>query len=44
MTPPYPKSAVLVLDASGINDIDATGVEMLHEVMREIDERGVALH
>jgi len=34
----------LVLDASGINDIDATGVEMLQEVIREIDERNVVLH
>lgn len=34
----------LVLDASGINDIDATGVDMLGDAMREINERGVALH
>ncbi len=34
----------LVLDASGINDIDATGVEMLHELMDELAERGVAFH
>ncbi len=34
----------LVLDASGINDIDATGVEMLSEVMTELDERRVSLH
>ena len=35
---------VLVLDASGINDIDATGAEMLSEVMVELDERQVELH
>ncbi|NNK92507.1 MAG: solute carrier family 26 protein [Acidimicrobiia bacterium] len=35
---------VLVLDASGINDIDATGVEMLTDVLGELDEAGVALH
>ena len=35
---------VLVLDASGINDIDATGVEMLCELMTELDEQGVAFH
>ncbi len=35
---------VLVLDASGINDIDATGAEMLVDVLDELDERGVALH
>ncbi len=34
----------LILDASGINDLDATGAEMLREVMMEIDERNVALH
>lgn len=34
----------LVLDASGINDIDATGVEMLDELMPELDELGVVLH
>ena len=34
----------MVLDASGINDIDATGVDMLDEVLPEIDDRGVILH
>ena len=34
----------LVLDASGINDLDATGAEMLKEVIVEVDERGVVLH
>ncbi len=34
----------LVIDASGINDIDATGVEMLHTVMPDLQARGVALH
>ncbi|NNE94800.1 MAG: STAS domain-containing protein [Acidimicrobiales bacterium] len=34
----------LVLDASGINDLDATGTEMLHELVEEIDDRGIALH
>jgi SulP family sulfate permease len=34
----------LVLDASGINDIDATGVEMLDQVLPELAERGVAFH
>ncbi len=34
----------LVLDASGINDIDATGVQMLDEAIAELDEIGVALH
>ena len=35
---------MLVLDASGINDIDATAAERLHEAMRELADRGVALH
>ncbi len=34
----------LVLDASGINDLDATGAEMLHELLGDLDERDVALH
>jgi sulfate permease, SulP family len=34
----------LVLDASGINDLDATGAEMLHELLTEIDQRDVTLH
>jgi SulP family sulfate permease len=34
----------LVLDASGINDLDVTGAEMLDELLPELDERGVVLH
>lgn len=34
----------LVLDASGINDLDATGAEMLLELLAEVDGRGVVLH
>ncbi len=34
----------LVLDASGINDLDATGVAMLEELLPDLDERGVQLH
>ncbi|MFN3256573.1 MAG: SulP family inorganic anion transporter [Ilumatobacter sp.] len=34
----------LILDASGINDMDATGAEMLHEVFIEVADRNVALH
>ncbi len=34
----------LVVDASGINDLDATGVDMLNEVLAELDDRAVALH
>ncbi|MGH1491936.1 MAG: SulP family inorganic anion transporter [Acidimicrobiales bacterium] len=34
----------LIIDASGINDLDATGAEMLHELVAEIADRGVALH
>ena len=36
--------SVIVLDASGINDLDATGVEMLRDVLPDLDELGVALH
>lgn len=35
---------VLVLDASGINDLDATGAEMMHDLLREVQARGVTLH
>ncbi len=34
----------LIVDASGINDLDATGADMLHEILTEVEERGVALH
>ena len=34
----------LVLDASGINDLDATGVETLTELGPELDDRNVQLH
>ena len=34
----------LVLDGSGINDLDATGAEMLGEVLTEVKDRGVAFH
>ncbi len=33
-----------VLDASGINDLDATGADMLAEVLDELDERRVSFH
>lgn len=35
---------VLILDASGINDLDATGVDMLQELLVDLDGRGVTLH
>jgi SulP family sulfate permease len=34
----------LVLDASGINDLDATGAEMLHDLLADLKDRDVALH
>jgi len=34
----------LVLDSSGINDIDATGTEALVEIIAELDEQRVVLH
>ncbi|MFW2381069.1 MAG: SulP family inorganic anion transporter [Acidimicrobiales bacterium] len=33
----------LVLDASGINDLDATGAEMLHELLSEVNQQDVTL-
>ncbi len=35
---------VLVLDASGINDLDATGADMLSELLPELEQRQVHLH
>ena len=35
---------VLVLDCSGINDIDATGAETLAEILTDLDESPVVLH
>jgi SulP family sulfate permease len=34
----------LVLDCSGINDVDATGAETLSEIITELDESPVTLH
>ncbi len=34
----------LVLDASGVNDIDATGIEALREADLELADRGISLH
>jgi SulP family sulfate permease len=34
----------LVVDCTGINDIDATGADALSEIITELDERGVTLH
>lgn len=34
----------LVLDASGINDLDATGADMLTELLPELERRGIELH
>ena len=39
-----PAVDVLVLDASGVNDLDATGAEMVNDVAAELAERGVDLH
>ena len=35
---------VLILDCSGINDIDATGADALNEILTELDEGPVTLH
>ena len=35
---------MLVLDCSGINDVDATGAEALSEIITELDEAGITLH
>lgn len=35
---------VLILDASGINDIDATGAATVAEILDFFDDQGVALH
>ncbi len=34
----------LVLDASGINDLDATGAEMVHDTLADVAEQGVVFH
>jgi SulP family sulfate permease len=39
-----PPPRALILDASGINDIDATGAETMTEVVEEIDRMGVHLY
>lgn len=35
---------VIVLDGAGINDLDVSGAEALHETITEYEERGVAVH
>jgi SulP family sulfate permease len=35
---------VLVLDASGVNDLDATGADVMNELVTDLDRRGVELH
>ncbi len=37
-------AAILLLDASGINDLDATGAATMAEILDSLDQRGVALH
>ncbi len=39
-----PRPEVLLLDASGINDLDATAAEMLNDVLVELRARDVELH
>ncbi len=39
-----PAGTRLVLDASGVNDLDASGAQMLSETLDELDRRGVELH
>jgi len=34
----------LIVDASGINDLDATGAEMLRELLPDLADRGVEVH
>lgn len=38
------RPAALVVDASGINDLDATGAEMVRELLIEVGERDVSFH
>jgi SulP family sulfate permease len=35
---------VLLLDASPVGDLDATGVDMLHDILTETESRGVEFH
>ncbi len=39
-----PPLQALVLDASGINDLDATGADMLDDLLTELNDRGVEFH
>jgi SulP family sulfate permease len=39
-----PDVQAVVLDASGVNDIDTSAVEALSELIVELDERGIAVH
>lgn len=39
-----PPDTRLVLDTSGVNDLDSSGAQMLSETLDELDRRGVELH
>jgi SulP family sulfate permease len=41
---PGPHPPAVILDCSGINDLDITSVGMLTEVLEELESRGVDLH
>lgn len=41
---PDGRARALILDASGINDVDATGADMLNEVLQSIESRGLPVH
>lgn len=40
----HPGVRAIVLDFAGVNDVDASAEQALHELLDEFDERGVALH
>ncbi len=41
---PTDQSPVLILDASGINDIDATGAQVMSEIVDDLESGGIDLH
>jgi SulP family sulfate permease len=44
LTEERPDATAIVVDCSGVNDLDASGEQALEEIVDELDEAGIALH
>ena len=44
LTTSRPDATAIVLDFSGVNDIDASGEQALHEILEDFSDRGIDIH